>query len=202
MKTKKFFLIGVIIIIIAIAGFFIYSSYNSSKTGNTTINKTEEQLIQDVLNISFYKAKLKVKVTSNKNENQYIIKQEVNKNVSTQEVLQPENISGIVTTYENGKLTLFNSKLNLSQIYEEYSYIANNDLWLNSFVKEYKENEGKTKISYEGNNIILEVQKQEKYHNSKKLYIDKKSGKPVKLIVQDNNQKETICIEYTELEIL
>ena len=155
MKTKKFFLIGVIIIIIAIAGFFIYSSYNSSKTGNTTINKTEEQLIQDVLNISFYKAKLKVKVTSNKNENQYIIKQEVNKNVSTQEVLQPENISGIVTTYENGKLTLFNSKLNLSQIYEEYSYIANNDLWLNSFVKEYKENEGNTKISYEGNNIIL-----------------------------------------------
>ncbi len=202
MKTKKFFLIGVIIIIIAIAGFFIYSSYNSSKTGNTTINKTEEQLIQDVLNISFYKAKLKVKVTSNKNENQYIIKQEVNKNVSTQEVLQPENISGIVTTYENGKLTLFNSKLNLSQIYEEYSYIANNDLWLNSFVKEYKENEGNTKISYEGNNIILEVQKQEKYHNSKKLYIDKKRGKPVKLIVQDNNQKETICIEYTELEIL
>ena len=48
MKTKKFFLIGVIIIIIAIAGFFIYSSYNSSKTGNTTINKTEEQLIQEM----------------------------------------------------------------------------------------------------------------------------------------------------------
>ena len=30
----------------------------------------------------------------------------------------------------------------------------------------------------------------------------KENGKPLQLIVQDINQKQTICIEYTELEIL
>ena len=165
-------------------------------------NKTEEEMIQDVLNISFYRAQLKIKIASNKNENQYIVKQEVTKNMVRQEILQPENIAGVVTTYEEGKLTLYNSQLELSQVYEDYAYMTNNALWLNSFVEEFKNNTEKTKISYENNNIILEVKNERRYDYRKKLYINKENGKPLQLIVQDINQKQTICIEYTELEIL
>ena len=189
--------IGIIAILI-----FLFFCYNSSETGNTTISKTEEEIIQDILNISFYRAQLKIQVTSNKNENQYIVKQEVTKNMAKQEILQPENIAGVVTTYEEGKLTLYNSQLELSQVYENYAYMTNNALWLNSFIEEFKNNSEKTKISYEGNTIILEVKKETTYDYQKKLYINKENGKPLQLIVQDINQKQTICIEYTELEIL
>ena len=119
-----------------------------------------------------------------------------------QEILQPENIAGVVTTYEEGKLTLYNSQLELSQVYEDYAYMTNNALWLNSFVEEFKNNTEKTKISYENNNIILEVKNERRYDYRKKLYINKENGKLLQLIVQDINQKQTICIEYTELEIL
>ena len=189
--------IGIIAMLI-----FLFFCYNSSETGNTTISKTEEEIIQDILNISFYRAQLKIQVTSNKNENQYIVKQEVTKNMAKQEILQPENIAGVVTTYEEGKLTLYNSQLELSQVYENYAYMTNNALWLNSFIEEFKNNSEKTKISYEGNTIILEVKKETTYDYQKKLYINKENGKPLQLIVQDINQKQTICIEYTELEIL
>ena len=80
--------------------------------------------------------------------------------------------------------------------------MTNNALWLNSFIEEFKNNSEKTKISYEGNTIILEVKKETTYDYQKKLYINKENGKPLQLIVQDINQKQTICIEYTELEIL
>lgn len=189
--------IGIIAIII-----FLFFCYNSSETGNTTINKTEEEMIQDILNISFYRVQLQIKVTSNKNENQYVVKQEVTKNKIEQEILQPENIAGVVTTYEEGKLTLYNSRLELSQVYEDYAYMTNNALWLHSFIEEFKNNAEKTKISYEGNNIVLEVKNERKYDYQKKLYINKENGKPIQLIVQDINQKQTISIEYTELELL
>ncbi len=198
-KTIIAMIVGIGIIAIIV---FLFFCYNSSETGNTTINKTEEEMIQDVLNISFYRAQLKIKIASNKNENQYIVKQEVTKNMVRQEILQPENIAGVVTTYEEGKLTLYNSQLELSQVYEDYAYMTNNALWLNSFVEEFKNNTEKTKISYENNNIILEVKNERRYDYRKKLYINKENGKLLQLIVQDINQKQTICIEYTELEIL
>ena len=159
-KTIIAMIVGIGIIAIIV---FLFFCYNSSETGNTTINKTEEEMIQDVLNISFYRAQLKIKIASNKNENQYIVKQEVTKNMVRQEILQPENIAGVVTTYEEGKLTLYNSQLELSQVYEDYAYMTNNALWLNSFVEEFKNNTEKTKISYENNNIILEVKNERRY---------------------------------------
>ena len=43
--------------------------------------------------------------------------------------------------------------------------------------------------------------KENKYLKNKKLYIDKKSIKPKKLIINDNNQNTTIIIEYIEVEL-
>ena len=62
-KTIIAMIVGIGIIAIIV---FLFFCYNSSETGNTTINKTEEEMIQDVLNISFYRAQLKIKIASNK----------------------------------------------------------------------------------------------------------------------------------------
>ena len=38
-------------------------------------------------------------------------------------------------------------------------------------------------------------------NRTKKLYLDKKTEKPTKLIVEDDNQKTVIYIIYNEIEI-
>ena len=44
--------------------------------------------------------------------------------------------------------------------------------------------------------------KNNKYLNNKILYINKNTLKPIKLVIQDNNnQNMTIFIEYSEIEL-
>ena len=206
MKTKKILFLAISIIVLIIIVFLIFN-YKNQKTGNTIINKSDEQIVQDILNISSYEAKLEIEVQSNKNTNKYIVKQRVKENKeATQEILEPENIAGIITKYDGQKITINNSKLELTKIYENYNYMVENSLWLNSFIDEYKKyNEtGKnTKIKQENNQIILEITNEggNKYNLYKKLYIDKKTGKPIKLIVEDINQKTLVYILYTEIKI-
>ena len=40
-----------------------------------------------------------------------------------------------------------------------------------------------------------------KYLENKELYINKNNMKPIKLVIQDNNQNTTIIIEYIEIEL-
>ena len=63
------------------------------KIGNNIISQVE---IDDILNISSYKATIEVEDKSNKKENKYVIKQEYfGENENTQEVIEPENIAGV-----------------------------------------------------------------------------------------------------------
>lgn len=199
-KNKSIFIIIAVIIVILIISVIMY--YKFSKNGNTTINKTDEQIVQDILNISSYKAKVQIEVTSNKNANKYIVRQELKKgNISRQEVLEPENLAGIVTEYDGTNLKIVNNKLNLTTTYENYEYIVNNRLWLDSFIEEYKNNSNISTI-VEENQIILEIKNKDDIYNTyKRLYIDKKTGKPTKMTVADINQKTTAYILYSEIEI-
>lgn len=191
------------LICIAIIIFFIFH-YKNPETGNTSINQSEDQIVQSILNISSYQAKMEVEIQSNKNTNRYVVKQEVTKEgIATQEVLEPENTAGIVTKYENGKLSINHTKLNLSTVYENYRYMVDNSLWLDSFIEDYKKYSQATKQIVEGNEIILEVKNEEnnKFSVYKKLSIDKQTGKPTKLMVQDINQSTLVYILYTEMKI-
>ncbi len=200
MKINKKILIAIIIaIIILIISTIIY--YKFAKNGNTTINESDEQILQDILNISSYSAKIEIEITSNKNNNKYIIKQEVQNGTSRQEVIEPENIQGLVTEYDGKNLKIKNSKLNLTTIYEDYEYIAENKLWLNSFIEEYKNSSNKNMKTSE-NEIILETQNvEDKYNTYKTLYIDKKTKKPTKMVISDINKKDTVYILYNEIKI-
>ncbi len=145
---------------------FLLFYYKNKKTGNTIFNQSEEKIIETVLNMVAYEAKLDVTIETNKNKTQYRIEQSMKNGISKQEVLEPENIAGVITEYDGTNLKIKNNKLNLETTFENYQYMVENRLWLDSFVQE-----------------------------------DKKTGKPIKMIVQDINQKTLVYILYTEIKI-
>lgn len=200
MNNKKIVFILFIIILIALIIFFIWN-YKSRKTGNTIINKSEEEIVDSILNIKSYKAKLNITIETNKNKIGYVVSQTLENGKAKQEVLEPSNIAGVITEYDGTNLKIRNNKLDLETTFQNYQYMVENRLWLDSFIKEYKENE-KTQISSKENEIILESKKEDNPYNvTKRLYIDKKTSKPTKMEVSDINQKTLVYILYTEITI-
>lgn len=206
-KTKFTFKLAIAILLIAvitIAIYFIYKKFNKNiKLGNNLSNKTIQEIEEYILNISSYEAEIQVEIETNKNNTKYKIKQSfVSPNTEKQTVLEPSNISGLQTIYDGNTLTINNTNLNLSSVYQNYQYITENFLWLNSFINDYK-NSNFTKLYEENNFIIMEVnlESNNPYVCSKKLFIDKTTGEITKLIVQDKNQKNLVYILYNEIEI-
>lgn len=194
MKKNK--LILIIVFIAIIISIFIFALNNNKKveSGNNDNNQ--------ILNINSYKAQIELTVTSNKNTNKYKIIQEYKKDeYCTQEIVEPENIRGVAIEYTNNTLTLKNTNLNLTNIYEDYKYVAENNLLLNKFVEDFKNSENSIKEESE-NEITLSTDcktKENKYQVKKRLVVDKKTNKPIKLEVQDINQNITAYILYNEI---
>ena len=201
MKNKKIIILTVIIAILIFLIIFAVYYYKKGKIGNTIINKSEEQIIESILNIKSYNANLEVTIQTNKNTTQYALKQELKEEKCIQEVVKPENIAGVITEYDGNSLRIRNNKLNLETTFQDYKYITENNLWLNSFIKEFKETNNK-KTSATEKEIILEIDNRKNTYSSyKKLYIDKKTGKPTKMQIEDVNQKVLVYILYTEIKI-
>lgn len=198
---KKYYLILLFIIFIISVGFIFYkNSIKNLKIGN---NKNSQEIVDYILNISSYEAKIEVEVKSNKNTNKYILKQQyISPDVATQEVLEPSNISGIKIIKKGNDLKLENTSLNLSNIFENYEYLADNALDLSCFIEDYKESQN-SNYEEKDNKIIMNVQtkNENKYRQSKKLYIDKSTGNPLKMEITDTNQNITVYILYNEVKI-
>lgn len=207
-KKKWIFIMIIVFILILLAiYFFLKKDYKNLKMGNNMSNKTIEEMEEYILNIGSYEAIVAVTIESNKNTNQYILSQKFTKpNISKQVVLEPSNIAGIETTYDGSTLTIQHSRLNTSTIYENYQEMFDNFLWLNTFIEDYKvgkeanqatieEKEGivilKTKVKNDDNQYVYQ----------KELYVDKATGKPTKLFVQDINKKNLVYILYNEITI-
>ncbi|MFR6659803.1 MAG: hypothetical protein ACLURX_07325 [Clostridia bacterium] len=179
---------------------FLLNKTNVKKIGN---NSTSKEIVDYILNISSYEAKIEVEVKSNKNTNKYILKQQyISPDVATQEVLEPSNISGIKIIKKGNDLKLENTSLNLSNIFENYEYLADNALDLSCFIEDYKESQN-SNYEEKDNKIIMNVQtkNENKYRQSKKLYIDKSTGNPLKMEITDTNQNITVYILYNEVKI-
>ena len=204
MKNKKMFyllIIGIIFFIILIFSIFKILNYKNTKMGNNIVDKTLSEIEEYILNISSYDAELDVKVESNKNTNKYIIEQKFSSpNVCSQKVIEPKNIEGLTVKYDGSNLEISNSKLSLNTIYENYTYLADNVLWLSDFIEKYKTKGGS--ISEENGIIIMEVKSSSnKYYTNEKLYIDRNANKITKLIIEDENKKSKIYITYNKIEI-
>lgn len=201
MKNNKKIFIMIIIIFIIVIGVFIYKNMiKNSKNGN---NISSQEIVDYILNINSYKANLTIQVNSNKNQNKYIMKQEYNsENGSIQEVIEPSNIAGVRIIKKDGNLTIENTSLNLSTIFENYKGLEGNYLDLNTFIDDYK-NYDKSNFEENDTEIILKTKNsnENKYTQNKILYINKEKMKPTKLIIEDNNQNMTINIQYNEIEL-
>lgn len=203
MKNKKILIIVVILTIILILSFTIFKiiNYKKIQTGNNISDKTLTQVEDYILNISSYDAEIEVEIESNKNKNKYIINQKFcSPNIASQQVIEPKNIEGLTVKYDGCNLEISNTKLNLSTIYENYEYLADNVLWLSDFAQNYKNNGGT--INEENGIIIMETKREKsKYSATEKLYIDRNANKVTKLVIEDDNNKSRIYITYNKIEI-
>ncbi len=160
---KKMYIILFFVIILLIIFAFCY--YNTSIFGNNIIIKNENKIVDYVLNnINEYEAEIEVTVKSNKTTNIYKMKQNVSKNYSSIEVLSKGKINGLKIEMKDRNLKIQNTELKLDKIYENYEPLTNNTLFLNTFIKKFKESNSTTYMKE--NNIVFEVP------NFGKLYVD------------------------------
>lgn len=204
-SKQKIIIITIIAIAIVIfVSIFFKINYKKINTGNNILNKTLDEVQEYICNINSYEATMEVTINSNKNTNKYKIKQTHDESEDTQEILEPENVKGIKFIYKNNTLQIINTNLNLTKIYNNYPYIESNNLWLNDFLEEYKQADNENKEATENDEEVvlkLEVQNEDSNIKYKELYLDKKTGNPTKLLIQDNNKNTVIYILYSEITI-
>ena len=200
---KKVICTCVIAIIFIIIIFLLKFNYKKINFGNNESNKSANEIKEYILNINSYTAEIEVTINSNKNTNKYILKQEyIYGSIEKQTVLKPENIEGTQISYKDGNVEISNSKLNLSKIYNNYPYLSDNVLCLNSFIDNCKQNPENVSLYEETEYIVMELNlNTNKYMTNRKLYLEKGTGKPKKMIVQDDNKKDIIYILYNEIEL-
>lgn len=205
---KKLFLgtIAIIIVGLILFIFFTKNNYKIFENGNNMSNISIEEIEEYILNISSYEAEIEVTVESNKNTNKYLILQEyIKPNQYKQSILEPSNIEGVKIIYDGQNLTISNSKLNINKIYENYEYIVSNILTLESFISDYKDGKEENNTSFyeEVESYVFEVKVKSgnKYIQNKILYVDKETGKPTKMLVQDINEKTVVYILYNEIKL-
>lgn len=189
------FIVTLILIVFLISYFFMVKNL---KIGN---NKSSQEVVDNILNMKTYEAEIEVEVKSNKNQNKYVIKQEYNgENDNYQEVLEPSNIKGVKITKKNDELKLENTNLNLVSIFENYEYLSENHLDLDSFISDYKESRY-SKYKENEDEIIMETFSQNDSKIEKYLYINRKTGMPTKLEINDTNKKTAVYILYREVNV-
>ena len=202
-KRKTYIIITIIILLIIVGIIFMKNTKNKSKISKIGNNSTSQEIVDFILNISSYETQIDVEIKSNKNSNKYKIKQKyISNENNTQEVIEPSNIQGVRIIREGTNLRFENTKLSLTKIIENYSDITQNNLDLENFIENYKNNSN-SKYKEENDQIIMEtnVKKENNYHKYETLYISRKTGKPIKMEIKDTNQNVIIYIKYNEIEI-
>ncbi len=206
-KKSLIILICIILAITIISVYFINKNnkiFNKNfNIGNNITSKSIQEIEQYILNISSYEAKAEVMIESNKNINKYVLQQKYNNSGKIEQiVLEPSNIEGLTISYNEGNLTINNTKLNLQTVYNNYKYVVDNNLWLNSFIKDYRESNNKS-ISENSDYIVMtvDISDSNNYGKIKILYINKTTGNPEKMLIQDKNQKNMVYILYSEIRI-
>lgn len=204
MKKKILTCICVVSLLLIPIFYFLWkNNYKNVEYGNTNI-KSAECIKEYILNISSYEADISLEVRSNKNSNIYKLKQKFAiPNIFKQEIIEPSNIKGLATIFDGNNLRIENTNLGLSEVFENYKYITENSLCLNDFIEDYKTN-STAKYDERDNMLIMQVKNEKnksEYMQYKKLYIDKNNAKPVKMEIEDKNQKVLVYILYNEIKI-
>ncbi len=198
MKKRNIFILLAVILIIGIIIFFTFFHTKTAKNLKVGNNSSSQEIVDYILNISSYETMVEVQVNSNKNQNQYILRQRYKApDMSEQEVLEPSNIAGVKMIKNGNQLKIENTKLSLSSFFENYEYVSDNVLDLSCFIKDYQSDD---KASWkEENHQIVMTTKGER--EEKRLWIDRATGNPTKLEIKWTNKTNTVYILYNEVKI-
>lgn len=199
MKKKIFIMCMIFLCLI-----LIILGYKFFIPGNTKNIESEVQLEEYILNINDYELEGNVTVYSNKNINTYKLKQQKKCDYQRQEIVNDDENYGLIIENEGNKITIKNTVLDLTSVFENYEDVAKNSMGLSCFIEDYRETKD-AEITEEGQcyKISMNVRNsQNKYVASKCLWINKKNRKIEKFEVSDINNNKTIFIEYTKFEIL
>lgn len=178
--------------------------YKFFTTGNNKNIESEVQFDEYILSINNYDAEAKVTVYSNKNSNTYNLKQYKKENYQKQEIISDNENYGLVIENDGQKITIKNTALDLTSVFENYEEVANNSTGFDSFIDDYKKSDD-SELKQEDKYFILKVNiknPQNIYATSKTLYVNKESSQIEKIEVEDVNNNKTILIEYTRFEKL
>ena len=203
MNKKKIFIIIILLIILIISTFLIFFNNKGAKNYKIGNNSSSQEIVDYILNINSYKAIVEIEINSNKNTNKYKIKQQYSRDGEhIQEVIEPSNITGVKIIKDGNNLKIENTNLNLSTVFEKYDYIADNALDLESFIENYK-NDSQSKYEEKNEQIVMKTidKSNEKNIKDKTLYIEKTSGKPIKMEIKDANKNSSIYIIYNEVNV-
>lgn len=202
-KRKIIIIMIIAILLVILSIIFIKINNKTAKTAKIGNNSSSQEIVDYILNISSYETEIEVEIKSNKNTNKYKLKQKyINNENSIQEVIEPSNIQGVKIIKEGNNLKIENTKLSLTKIIENYQDITQNNMDLNSFIEDYKNNSN-SKFKEENNQIIMETtaKTENNYQKYKTLYISRDTGNPIKMEIKDTNQNTTIYIIYNEIKI-
>lgn len=197
MKNKKIvFIFAIICILIFLFIYYIFCILGNNK------NRNQKEIVESILNkICNYEADITVEVFSNKNENTYNIYQQVEENKSKSVVISPEEIKDLTIENVDGKIKISNSKLKVEKVYEGYQEILNNNLFLNTFSKDCKENAFNFYENNEELIIEVELNNTNTYSKYKQLHFNLQSNLPTELLIKDNTKKTSIRIIYNDIKI-
>ena len=191
---KKYWIMLLIICRLGTSIILIKKGNNKDKNIKIGNNSSSQEIVEYILNISSYEVNVTVNVTSNKNNNKYILKQTYqDKSKSTQEVIEPSNIAGVKIENDGTNIKIENSQLDLTTILENYNYLGDNCLDLYSFIENYKQ-DSKSKFEEKDSEIIMKTK-------NKILHINKETHNPTQMEIKDNKQKTTIYILYNEVKV-
>lgn len=197
MKNKKnMFIFAIICILIFLFIYYIFSILGNNK------NRSQEEIVENILNENCnYEANITVDVFSNKNQNTYEMYQLVENNKSKLVVKSPKEIENLTIENDGNTLKINNSKLNLERNYENYESIINNNLFLNTFLKDSSKND--LNVYEKENELIIETKSNNNntYARYKELHLDLETNLPKELLIKDNTKKTSIRIIYNDIKI-
>lgn len=198
MKNKKILFLFVFICIIIFSIFY----YIFSESGNNNTRKQNELIENALRKLEYYDANIDVTIKSNKTENKYNMNQIVKPNYSKLIINLPEEISDLEFEIDNNILKISRNSIGLSKCYDEYKVINNNSLFLKSFIEDYMECKNLVVETNDEIIITLDISNNKNtYVKSKKLYLDKTTYLPKKLIVANEEQNIYTSIIYNDIKI-
>lgn len=117
------------------------------------------------------------------------------------EVTKPQHIAGVVTVFDGEKILQYNPNTSGTQILELQPNSFRNQTFLGTFLHNYLQSE---EVTLEVQNIdqetavVLEaiIPGGSVYMATQKLWIDGNTNKPARMVIYDQEDQETVIIEF------